>query len=229
MGLPSGGEGPAILHLHKWDPSEAPLELSEFREAFLSPTRETLLLHSYQREALLVPLTKGEPHSSGPENVNDDDNHNPSLSHAFTRPGRSDLVNDVPCTSGSEIDIDPVTDPAKWNNNFDSNIFVFKVFSRWDIKISRIRQLQIALEYLKFDEIERSLEMLVDVNLEEEGILRLLFAATYLILNESGNDSETSAASRYVFIFYLDRLLDRGRRDVMAGEDRMMHFLFRKG
>ncbi|KAK7247505.1 hypothetical protein RIF29_42388 [Crotalaria pallida] len=113
MGLPSGGEGPAILHLHKWDPSEAPLELSEFREAFLSPTRETLLLHSYQREALLIPLTKGESHSSGPENVIDDDNHNPSLSHEFTRPGRSDLVNDVPCTSGSEIDIDPDTDPAK--------------------------------------------------------------------------------------------------------------------
>ncbi|KAK7258604.1 hypothetical protein RIF29_24185 [Crotalaria pallida] len=189
MGLPSGGEGPAILHLHKWDPSEAPLELSEFREAFLSPTRETLLLHSYQREALLVPLTKGEPHSSGPENVNDDDNHNPSLSHAFTRPGRSDLVNDVPCTSGSEIDIDPDTDPAKWNNNFDSNIFI-------------------ALEYLKFDEIERSLEMLVDVNLEEEGILRLLFAATYLILNESGNDSETSAASRCFFLCFLLRISD---------------------
>jgi spatacsin len=42
----------------------------------------------------------------------------------------------------------------------------------------------------------RSLEMLVDVNLAEEGILRLLFAAVYLMLNKSGNDSETSAASR---------------------------------
>lgn len=44
--------------------------------------------------------------------------------------------------------------------------------------------------------MNRSLEMLVDVNLAEEGILRLLFAAIYLILNKSGNDSETSAASR---------------------------------
>jgi spatacsin len=42
----------------------------------------------------------------------------------------------------------------------------------------------------------RSLEMLVDVNLAEEGILRLLFAAVYLMLNKSGSDSETSAASR---------------------------------
>nr|KYP67561.1 Spatacsin [Cajanus cajan] len=44
--------------------------------------------------------------------------------------------------------------------------------------------------------MNRSLEMLVDVDLAEEGILRLLFAAVYLILNKSGNDSETSAASR---------------------------------
>ncbi|CAJ1937955.1 unnamed protein product [Sphenostylis stenocarpa] len=44
--------------------------------------------------------------------------------------------------------------------------------------------------------MNRSLEMLGDVDLAEEGILRLLFAAVYLILNKSGNDSETSAASR---------------------------------
>ncbi|KAI9108709.1 hypothetical protein K1719_020356 [Acacia pycnantha] len=66
----------------------------------------------------------------------------------------------------------------------------------WDLKIARIRQLQIALDYLKFDEIERSLEMLVDVNIADEGIVRLLFAAVHLMLNKSGNDSETSAASR---------------------------------
>jgi len=44
--------------------------------------------------------------------------------------------------------------------------------------------------------MNRSLEMLVDVDLAEEGILRLLFAAVCLMLNKSGNDSETSAASR---------------------------------
>lgn len=37
--------------------------------------------------------------------------------------------------------------------------------------------------------------MLVGVNLAEEGILRLLFAAVYLMLNV-GNDNDVSAASR---------------------------------
>lgn len=60
MDLPLGSEDPAILQLHKWDPSDIPLGLSEFREAFLSPTRAILLLHSYQREALLLPLIKGD-------------------------------------------------------------------------------------------------------------------------------------------------------------------------
>ncbi|PRQ49064.1 putative spatacsin [Rosa chinensis] len=66
----------------------------------------------------------------------------------------------------------------------------------WDLKISRMRRLQLALDYLKFDEIERSLENLVGVNLAEEGVLRLLFAAVYLMLRKVGNDNEVSAASR---------------------------------
>lgn len=60
MDLPSGSEDPAILQLHKWDPSETQIGLSDFREAFLSPTREILLLHSYEKEALLLPLIKGD-------------------------------------------------------------------------------------------------------------------------------------------------------------------------
>ncbi|KAM3708731.1 hypothetical protein ACJW31_02G119000 [Castanea mollissima] len=66
----------------------------------------------------------------------------------------------------------------------------------WDLKISRMRQLQIALDYLKFDEIDRSLEMLVGVNLAEEGILRLLFSVVHLMLCKSANENEASAASR---------------------------------
>ncbi|XP_028112522.1 uncharacterized protein LOC114310657 isoform X1 [Camellia sinensis] len=66
----------------------------------------------------------------------------------------------------------------------------------WDLKISRIRRLQLALNYLKFEEIENSLEMLVGVNLAEEGVLRLLFAAVYLMSHKVGNDNEVSAASR---------------------------------
>lgn len=60
MGVPLGGESPAILQLHKWGPSQAQLNLSEFREAFISPTRQLLLLLSYQCEALLLPLNTGK-------------------------------------------------------------------------------------------------------------------------------------------------------------------------
>lgn len=60
MDYPLGGEGPAVLQLHKWDPSQFQFNPSEFREAFISPTRELLLLLSYQCEALLLPLVTGE-------------------------------------------------------------------------------------------------------------------------------------------------------------------------
>lgn len=63
MVVPNGGEsgdGPAVLRLRKWDPSQFQLNLSEFREAFISPTREVLVLHSYQSEALLLPLIAGK-------------------------------------------------------------------------------------------------------------------------------------------------------------------------
>ncbi|KAF5727678.1 hypothetical protein HS088_TW22G01374 [Tripterygium wilfordii] len=70
----------------------------------------------------------------------------------------------------------------------------------WDLKISRIRWLQLALHYLDFDEVARSLEMLVDVNLAEEGILRLLFAAVFLMVHKKSNDMEVSAASRLLLL-----------------------------
>ena len=44
--------------------------------------------------------------------------------------------------------------------------------------------------------INRSLEMLVGVNLAEEGILRLLFSVVHLMLCKSANENEASAASR---------------------------------
>ncbi|KAL3818833.1 hypothetical protein ACJIZ3_004738 [Penstemon smallii] len=66
----------------------------------------------------------------------------------------------------------------------------------WDLHISRIRRLQLALDYLKFDDIENSLEMLMGINLAAEGILRLLFAAVYLMFDKVSNDNEGSAASR---------------------------------
>jgi len=60
MDFPENGEGPAVLQLHRWDPSHVPIDLSEYREAFLSPTRELLLLLSYHNEALLLPLSRGQ-------------------------------------------------------------------------------------------------------------------------------------------------------------------------
>ncbi|XP_031108009.1 uncharacterized protein LOC116012576 isoform X2 [Ipomoea triloba] len=66
----------------------------------------------------------------------------------------------------------------------------------WDLSLPRIRCLQLALDYLKFEEIENSLEMLAGANLAEEGIMRLLFASVYLMFHKVGNDSEVSAASR---------------------------------
>uniref|UniRef100_A0A2P2LNY5 Uncharacterized protein LOC105123888 isoform X3 n=1 Tax=Rhizophora mucronata TaxID=61149 RepID=A0A2P2LNY5_RHIMU len=66
----------------------------------------------------------------------------------------------------------------------------------WDLKLSRLRRLQVALDYLKFEDTEKSLEMLVGVNLAEEGILRVLFAAVYLMLCRKGTDNEFSAASK---------------------------------
>lgn len=71
MDISGGKEGPAILQLHKWRPSEVQLlgNLSEFREGFISPSRELLLLLSYQNEALLLPLVKEQSSNSrDPEN-----------------------------------------------------------------------------------------------------------------------------------------------------------------
>lgn len=55
MDFSKRGEGPAVLQLQKWGP-EVRLNASQFREAFISPTRELLLLLSYECEAMLLPL-----------------------------------------------------------------------------------------------------------------------------------------------------------------------------
>ncbi|KAL0350037.1 UNVERIFIED_CONTAM: hypothetical protein Sradi_4152900 [Sesamum radiatum] len=48
-----------VLHLRKWGPSEFPFNPSNFKEGFISPTRKSLLLLSYDSEALFLPLVKG--------------------------------------------------------------------------------------------------------------------------------------------------------------------------
>ncbi|PIA25431.1 hypothetical protein AQUCO_11400007v1 [Aquilegia coerulea] len=66
----------------------------------------------------------------------------------------------------------------------------------WDLKTARLRRLQLALDYLKVDEIERSLEMLGEVNIAEEGVLRILLTAVYQLFCKGGSDNELALASR---------------------------------
>ncbi|KAG7544556.1 Spatacsin C-terminal domain [Arabidopsis suecica] len=66
----------------------------------------------------------------------------------------------------------------------------------WDLKIARLRRLQMALDYLKYDDINESLKMLGNVKLAEEGMLRVLFSAVYLLSRTNRNDNQISAVSR---------------------------------
>ncbi|KAG9456856.1 hypothetical protein H6P81_001364 [Aristolochia fimbriata] len=66
----------------------------------------------------------------------------------------------------------------------------------WDLKIVRMRRLQLAMHYMRLEEIEESLESLVDVNLAEEGVFRLLFSAIYQTFSKVGSDNEVALASR---------------------------------
>ncbi|XP_024004647.1 uncharacterized protein LOC18029040 isoform X2 [Eutrema salsugineum] len=66
----------------------------------------------------------------------------------------------------------------------------------WDLKLARLRRLKMALDYLKYDDINESLKMLSNVKLAEEGMLRVLFSALYLLSRKNRNDNEISAVSR---------------------------------
>ncbi|KAJ0252438.1 Spatacsin carboxy-terminus protein [Hirschfeldia incana] len=66
----------------------------------------------------------------------------------------------------------------------------------WDLKIARLQRLKMALDYLKYDDINESLKTLGNVKLAEEGMLRVLFSALYLLSRKSRNDTEISAVSR---------------------------------
>ncbi|KAL7604171.1 hypothetical protein Lser_V15G17977 [Lactuca serriola] len=59
-----GEEDPVIVQLQKWESSRFLANLAQFREAFLSPIRELILLLSYHHEGLLLPLVKGGAVSS---------------------------------------------------------------------------------------------------------------------------------------------------------------------
>ncbi|KAL2922644.1 Golgin subfamily A member 5 [Bienertia sinuspersici] len=96
MGYGENVEGPAVLQLHRWDPSHIS-DLLEYQEAFLSPTRELLLLLSYQSEALLLPLSKGDSYciTTGSCKYECQESVNLFSSSAFS----PDFVENFRCTS----------------------------------------------------------------------------------------------------------------------------------
>ncbi|KAI4310715.1 hypothetical protein MLD38_035669 [Melastoma candidum] len=70
----------------------------------------------------------------------------------------------------------------------------------WDFKYPQMRQLQLALVYLKFDEIDQSLKMLLSVNLYEEGIMKMLFHTALLVSRKASIDNDVTAALRLLAV-----------------------------
>lgn len=70
----------------------------------------------------------------------------------------------------------------------------------WSIKRTRLRWLQLALDYLRFDDVEQALEELVAVNAAEEGVLRVLFSALEQMISPFCSDNELAQASRLVVL-----------------------------
>ncbi|XP_056696690.1 uncharacterized protein [Spinacia oleracea] len=99
MVVGENGEGPAVLQLHRWDPSHIQLDLSEYREAFLSPTKELLLLLSYQSEAILLPLSRGDSYCITSESCKYECQESLNLSSPSAL--RSDSLDNTPSTSES--------------------------------------------------------------------------------------------------------------------------------
>ncbi|BBN07122.1 spatacsin [Marchantia polymorpha subsp. ruderalis] len=66
----------------------------------------------------------------------------------------------------------------------------------WSPRLLRLRRLQLALDFVRVEEIEQALEALVHVGAAESGVLYVLFAAVELMLNRHGSDNELAQASR---------------------------------
>ncbi|XP_024371913.1 uncharacterized protein [Physcomitrium patens] len=66
----------------------------------------------------------------------------------------------------------------------------------WSIQLMRLRRLQLALNYVKVDEVEQSLEALVLVGAAEAGIPQVLLGAVELMADSFGSDNELAQACR---------------------------------
>ncbi|KQK03052.1 uncharacterized protein LOC100829381 isoform X2 [Brachypodium distachyon] len=70
----------------------------------------------------------------------------------------------------------------------------------WDLKISRLRSMQLSLHYTKISDLEQSLNMLAEVNLAEDGVLQLLLASVYRLLCRTGSDHEAAVSSKLMIL-----------------------------
>ncbi|KAL3688215.1 hypothetical protein R1sor_014524 [Riccia sorocarpa] len=66
----------------------------------------------------------------------------------------------------------------------------------WSLRVLRLRRLQLALDFVRAEEIEQALEALVHVGAADSGVLCVIFAAVELMLNKHGSDNELAQASR---------------------------------
>ncbi|CAH1450496.1 unnamed protein product [Lactuca virosa] len=181
-----GEEGPAIVQLQKWESSRLQANLTQFHEAFLSPTRELILLLSYHHEAEAVSCIVSYPMLSDINSlawgICEDSNsqHEGALFREFLFVvGDHGLTAHAFCqsTECSSESLEPMPDVdseewVEWVPSNDAKHINKPENDGWDLKVSRIRRLQLALNYLNFQEIEISLEMLAGVSLAEEGVLR---------------------------------------------------------
>ncbi|CAI0554802.1 unnamed protein product [Linum tenue] len=237
-------QGLAVLQLLKWGPSGFEHKLSDYREGFISPTREQLLLLSYQNEALLLPLDTGNFPSRNMSQGLPNQSSLAFCSGTSREANSLDSKDDTPCTSdsavGSDSDSSGVHKSTRTSYSFlsgvnsqawgicgdscskpDNDSFRDLLFisNGHQVVVHAFRQRDKTVEKdtsvsedqskqgrwvewgpastsVQNMEAEGSLEMLMDLNLAEEGILRLLFAAVYLMSLGNGNDVEVSAASR---------------------------------
>lgn len=70
----------------------------------------------------------------------------------------------------------------------------------WDLKVSRLRWLQLALHYSMIGDLEQSLNMLAEVNLAEEGVLQLLLASIHRLSSRTGSDNEVAVSSKLMVL-----------------------------
>ncbi|CAM6098196.1 unnamed protein product [Calypogeia fissa] len=66
----------------------------------------------------------------------------------------------------------------------------------WSLQLFHLRRLQLAVDFVRTQDVEQALEALAHVGAAESGVLCLLFAAVELMLNQHISDNELAQASK---------------------------------